>query len=179
MSGLRNKLPEKQVLKEEVINSQTELKEQQVEVRRLEKMVEDASDSSRLRILSGENPTRNELTTKLDKVEVCMITFFWANQDLMLPPPSTQGQLVECEQQLLEKELLFEQVGKLTERASKKVEGQQASTLAVAKKVNNYQSRIKDITRKMMAHVSELSMQQVGSNEGLCSLTDYSIQPWC
>ena len=68
---------------------------------------------------------------------------------------------MECEQQLLEKELLHEQVGKLTERASKKVEGQRASTLAVAKKVNNYQTRIKDMTRKMMALVSELSMQQV------------------
>ena len=68
---------------------------------------------------------------------------------------------MECEQQLLEKELVQEQVGKLTERAQKKVESQRASTLAVAKKVNNYQARIKDVTRKMMALVSELSMQQV------------------
>ena len=57
--------------------------------------------------------------------------------------------------------MLFEQVGKLTDRAKKKVDSQRASTLAVAKKVNNYQSRIKDVTRKMMALVSELSMQQV------------------
>ena len=74
-----------------------------------------------------------------------------------------QGQLTECEQQLMEKELLFEQVGKLTDRASRKVDNQRESTLTVAKKVNNYQSRIKDVTRKMMAQVSELSMQQVGS----------------
>ena len=62
---------------------------------------------------------------------------------------------------MLEKELLLEQVVKLTDRANKKVEGQRASTLAVAKKVNSCQSRIKDATRKMMAMVSELSMQQV------------------
>ena len=52
-------------------------------------------------------------------------------------------------------------MGKLTDRANKKVETQRASTLAVAKKVNSYQAKIKAVTRKMMALVSELSMQQV------------------
>ncbi len=65
---------------------------------------------------------------------------------------------------MLEKELLFEQVCKITDRANYKVGSQRASTLAVAKKVNNYQARIKDVTRKMMALVSELSMQHVSSN---------------
>lgn len=43
----------------------------------------------------------------------------------------------------------------------------------MAKKVNNYQSRIKDMTRKMMGLVSELSMEQVlcvhvlSKNEGV------------
>ena len=73
----------------------------------------------------------------------------------------SQVQLSLCERQYLEKELLFEQVCKLTERANKKVETRRVSTLAVAKKVNHYQSRIKNATRKMMALVSELSMQQV------------------
>lgn len=85
----------------------------------------------------------------------------WVAKSCTIVHCALQGQLVECEQQLLEKELLYEQVGKLTDRASKKVESQRASTLAVAKKVNSYQSRIKDATRKMMALVSELSMQQV------------------
>jgi uncharacterized protein YjbJ (UPF0337 family) len=62
---------------------------------------------------------------------------------------------------LLEKELLYEQVGKLVSRASQRAEGQRESTLAIAKKVNQYQAKIKDTTRKMMALVSELSMQQV------------------
>ncbi len=82
---------------------------------------------------------------------------------------------MECEQQLLEKELLQEQVAKLTERAGKKVESQRASTLAVATKVNGYQSRIKAITRKMMALVSELSMQQVRKHTTVNSL--YSSHP--
>ena len=78
--------------------------------------------------------------------------------------------MAECEQQLLEKELLYEQIGKLTERANKRVDGQRSSTLTVAKKVNHYQAKIKDLTRKMMALVSELSMQQVCYT---CSIIDY------
>ena len=73
-----------------------------------------------------------------------------------------QTQLGESEHQLLEKELLYEQVCKLSGRAQEKVEGQKVSTLEVAKKVNYYQSKIKETTRKMMALVSELSMYQVG-----------------
>ena len=74
MTQQRNKLPERKVLEQEVLGAQTELKERQLGLRQLERAVEDASDDSRLRILSGENPTRNQLSTKLDKVEVCMKT---------------------------------------------------------------------------------------------------------
>lgn len=73
MTQQRNKLPERSVLEVEVMNGQTELKHQQLQQRELEKAVEDASNTSRLRILSGENPTRNQLSTKLDKVEVSYI----------------------------------------------------------------------------------------------------------
>lgn len=83
----------------------------------------------------------------------CTLTF--------LPLPSFQVQLGETEQRLLEKELLYEQVGKLVSRASQRAEGQRESTLAIAKKVNQYQAKIRETTRKMMALVSELSMQQV------------------
>lgn len=72
-----------------------------------------------------------------------------------------QSQLAECEQQLLEKELLHEQVGRLVERVGKRVEGGREGTLQVAKRVSHYQARIKETTRRMMAVVSELSMQQV------------------
>ena len=42
-----------------------------------------------------------------------------------------------------------------------RVEGGREGTLEVARKVNHYQAKIKETTRKMMALVSELSMQQV------------------
>ena len=58
----------------EVLNARVELKEGDKEVQRLEKAVEDASDFGRLRLLPGDNPTRDELNEKLDKVEVCVLS---------------------------------------------------------------------------------------------------------
>ncbi len=80
---------------------------------------------------------------------------------MTLGHPHAQCKLSQCEQQLLEKELLFEQVCKLTDRANRRVDSQRDSTLSVAKKVNTYQTKIKESNRKMMALVSELSMTQV------------------
>lgn len=61
----------------------------------------------------------------------------------------------------MEKELLYEQVCRLTEKTGKRAESQRGVTLQVAGRVGHYQGRIRDTTRKMMALVSELSMQQV------------------
>lgn len=155
---LHKKLPDKENTAAELDSSKFELKACKQQVRLLETAVEDASDPDRLRLLPGKNPTRSELNEKLDKVEV---TKDCLAENCLFTPLQWQSQLAECERELLEKELLCEQIGKLTDRAKKKVEGQRSSTLAVAKKVNHYQSKIKDLTRKMMALVSELSMEQV------------------
>lgn len=63
-------------------------------------------------------------------------------------------------------------MSKLTDRASKRVDGQRESTLSVAKKVNSYQTKIKEANRKMMALVSELSMTQVST--ALCKLIEFT-----
>lgn len=55
---------------------------------------------------------------------------------------------------------MFEQSTRLTERVHSKVNVGRDDSLALAKKVNHYQSRIKDVTRKMMSFVSELAMKQ-------------------
>ena len=57
------------------------------------------------------------------------------------------------------------------ERVGKRVEGGREGTLQVAKRVSHYQARIKETTRRMMAAVSELSMQQVRSEFEFCLLT--------
>ncbi len=60
----------------------------------------------------------------------------------------------------MEKDLILEQVNRLIERLSTKVDAGKDDTLALAKKVNDLQNKIKDITRKMMATLSELTIHQ-------------------
>lgn len=72
-----------------------------------------------------------------------------------------KARLTDIEQKMLEKDLLEEQVTRLNERLQKKVDARKETTLHVGNKVNSYQSKLKDGTRKMMALVSELSLQQV------------------
>jgi hypothetical protein len=64
------------------------------------------------------------------------------------------------EEQCLEKDLILEQVHRLTERITNKVDTSKDDTLSLAKKVNRIQGQIKDVTKKMMANVSELSIAQ-------------------
>jgi hypothetical protein len=51
---------------------------------------------------------------------------------------------------LLEKELVFEEVSNLADGRK--------STLEIAEKINEYKARTTDLSRKMLATVSELSM---------------------
>ena len=61
---------------------------------------------------------------------------------------------------LLEKELILDEITNLSEKLrSQALEGRQSS-LELSEKVNEFQARLKDLTRKMMATISELSMFQ-------------------
>ena len=71
--------------------------------------------------------------------------------------------LAKIEEQCLEKDLILEQVNRLTERITNKVDSSKDDTLSLAKKVNQIQSQIKDTTKKMMATVSELSIAQASA----------------
>ena len=68
----RTKLPERASVEMELLNAREELRVCEAEMRELEKAVEDASNPSRLRLLPGGIPTRDELSEKLEKVEVCI-----------------------------------------------------------------------------------------------------------
>lgn len=71
-------------------------------------------------------------------------------------------------EELLEKELVLEEVGSLSERLRfQAVEGRE-ETLDIAKTVNEFQARIKKVTRRLMACVSELSMYQVSMSPFVC-----------
>ncbi len=63
----------------------------------------------------------------------------------------------------MEKDLILEQVERLTNRIENKVNSSKDDTLTLAKKINSMQGLIKDVTKKMMATVSELSISQASA----------------
>ena len=56
----------------------------------------------------------------------------------------------------------MEQILRLLGRTQKKAEARKEATLQVGTKVNHYQSKLRELTRKIMSNISELSVQQVG-----------------
>jgi len=101
--------------------------------------LETPSNEQRYRLLGGKDLKPEDMATKITQLE---------------------DRLNLKKEQLLEKELVLEEVGSLSERLRiQAVEGR-GETLDIAKTVNEYQARIKSVTRKLMACVSELSMYQ-------------------
>ncbi|GAA6086834.1 coiled-coil domain-containing protein 146 [Tachysurus ichikawai] len=110
----------------------------------LEQTLEGQVTERRLRELSGEDPSPTELIKKIEHLEM---------------------QLAAREAQLLEKELIYEQVIRMSQHLRTKADNGKEDTLRLAKKVNEFQSRIKECTKKLMAVVSELAMFQ---SQALC-----------
>ena len=71
--------------------------------------------------------------------------------------------LNDKKEQLLEKELVLDEVSSLSDKLRMQAAETRGSTLDLAKKVNEIRSKIRNITRKMMASVSELSMYQASA----------------
>jgi hypothetical protein len=123
---------------------QTEILRRQLEEekRLTEQLCEDLetpSNSGRWRLLGGKDPTAEELKNRTRILE---------------------GRLNMRKEQVLEKELVLEEIMALANRLRNQAEGGREDTLKTAKRLNFLQSKIKDVTRKMMSIVSELSMYQ-------------------
>jgi hypothetical protein len=71
--------------------------------------------------------------------------------------------LTSQKEQLLEKELIFEEVSSLTQKLRLQAMEGHDITFKLAQKMNELQSRLKKLSRKMMAAVSELSMYQAST----------------
>ncbi|DBA00511.1 TPA: hypothetical protein N0F65_006415 [Lagenidium giganteum] len=92
-------------------------------------------------------------------------------------PKNSEQRYHKKKEQLLEKELVLEEVTSLSNKLRVQAGERRGETLELAKKVNDFQGRIKETTRKMMAIVSELSMYQATAmklqQEKHDSLIDY------
>jgi len=135
----RKRLPSMPELAEEVVSLQNSLRLERMATEQLCKDLETPSNSDRWRALPGEDPDYDQLAAKMAVL---------------------QERLNTKKESQLEKELVLEEVTNLTDKLKAKTDSGHESTLALARKVNEYQARIRDMTRRMMATVSELSMYQ-------------------
>lgn len=71
-----------------------------------------------------------------------------------------EQRLSDNKENLLEKELVLEEVTDLTEKLEKRSESGKSQTQKTAQKISHYQGEIRNMNRKTMAIVSELSMYQ-------------------
>mmetsp|Transcript_11549 Transcript_11549/g.30640 ORF Transcript_11549/g.30640 Transcript_11549/m.30640 type:complete len:928 (-) Transcript_11549:60-2843(-) len=76
-----------------------------------------------------------------------------------------EERLNDKKEALLEKELILEEVTALSDKLRMQAVDGRQGTMELSQKVNIFQSRIKDVTRKMMATVSELSMHQATAHK--------------
>lgn len=142
---VRGKIPGVPRLVEEVVK----LREEVASVRRrtdeLSRELENPKSSLRKwRQLKGEDLGKETLRVKIQDVE---------------------ERLNDKKEALLEKELILEEVTALSEKLRHQAVDGRQGTMELSQKVNAFQSRIKDVTRKMMATVSELSMHQATAHK--------------
>lgn len=86
-------------------------------------------------------------------------------QTLRMKTQDLEERLNDKKESLLEKELILEEVAALSDKLRHQAVDGRQGTMELSKKVNVFQSRIKDVTRKMMATVSELSMYQATAHK--------------
>ena len=135
----QDKLTQVPKLASKVLELQTGIQETHARENELSKKLEDPENEKRWRQLAGEDPDEEALDAKISILE---------------------ERLNSKKEQLLEKELILDEVSSLSEKLKKDALDGRQSTLEVSEKINEFQSRLRDLTRKMKATISELSMCQ-------------------
>lgn len=106
-------------------------------VEMLSTQLENPAQHPRQRDLGGEDPEPENLQAKVQILE---------------------ERLNNKKEALLEKELVYEEVSNLAEKLRKQALDGRKTTLEIAEKINEYKARTTELSRKMLATVSELSM---------------------
>merc|ERR1711881_603442 len=86
-------------------------------------------------------------------------------QTLRMKTQDLEERLNDKKESLLEKELILEEVAALSDKLRQQAVDGRQGTMELSQKVNIFQARIKEVTRKMMATVSELSMYQATAHK--------------
>jgi len=101
--------------------------------------LEDPDNNSRWKRLDGPIPDQEELDAKITQLT---------------------ERLNDKKEQLLERQLVLEEVQRLSDRLRAQAVDGRARSLDLAQDINEHQNKIRTVSRKMMAAVSELSMYQ-------------------
>merc|ERR1719456_88736 len=137
---VQKKIPEVPKLLEEVMRLREQLAEVRKRADELSLELENPSSTMRKwRQLGGEDLDAETLHAKIQLNE---------------------ERLNDKKEALLEKELILEEVTALSDKLRQQASDGRQGTMELSQKVNFFQARIKEVTRKMMATVSELSMYQ-------------------
>ncbi|EQC34738.1 hypothetical protein SDRG_07551 [Saprolegnia diclina VS20] len=136
---IRKKVPLVPEYASKVLSIQHELKQERIVTEMMCRDLETPKNAERWRPLDGDDPDEEQLSAKLAFLE---------------------DRFNLKKEMLLEKELVLEEVTNLSDKLRAQAADGRGDTLQLAKKVNTFQVKIKETTRKMMATVSELSMFQ-------------------
>ncbi|KAJ1619217.1 hypothetical protein T492DRAFT_1087320 [Pavlovales sp. CCMP2436] len=139
IEAVRRQIPQMPAFEEQVLTLQAQLETERIEAERLSAELESPANERRWRKLEGRDPEPEALAAKIALLD---------------------ERLNDKKEQLLEKELVLEEVTSLASRLRKQAIERREGMLELATSVNEVQGRVKAVTRKMMAAVSELSMYQ-------------------
>eukprot|EP00798_Chlamydomonas_sp_ICE-L_P024336 gene24336-9952_t len=130
-------VPKIPLLDEDVARLQQTILETRREAEALSVALENPGNHSRWRLLEGKIPDKEELVAKVQQVE---------------------ERLNDKKEQLLEKELILEEVSTLSDKLRVQATEGRADTIELAKRVNEYQAKLRAVTRKIMATATSLKL---------------------
>lgn len=135
----RKMVPQIPLVDQDIARLQAALYEARSEAQRLSLELEDPTNTGRARMLSGKVPERDELVARVQHLE---------------------ERLADKRDALMERNIVLEGVESVTERLRAQASAGRSGTLELAQSANQYQQRLRNITRRIMATISELSMYQ-------------------
>ena len=147
-AAARKRLPEIESNKVKIEDLEVQLVEFRRKTDECSNLLEDPNNAERWRPLEGEDPTFEQLSGKIRTLE---------------------DRLNLKREQLLEKELVLEEVSALTNKLRGQAVSRRDSAKEFVDQLNDFQTKIRETTKKMLASVSELSMYQV------CVFTSCSV----
>lgn len=153
-------LPEVRDMEEQLASVLLELDDERLRAEVLEDDITDPSNTSRWRKVGRAPLAQDDPTTEASAASQGPSSEFVALQKQC---QDLEQRVATVTEKLMEKDLLLEEVTDMSNKLRKRALNGRDFTLALAKRVGNYQAGIKAKTKKMMATLSELSMVQASS----------------